>query len=76
MKMEKMPEVTRTSEGAFWKNSYENFDVEVYVPHSPLQGDILNYGFIAPYLLIFNDSHHNMWEVTSHCGPDLHFPDD
>ncbi len=55
MKMEKMPEVIRTSEGAFWKNSYENFDVEVYVPHSPLQGDILNYGFIAPYLLIFND---------------------
>lgn len=55
MKMEKMPEVTRTSEGAFWNNSYEKFDVEVYVPNSPLQGDILNYGFIAPYLLIFND---------------------
>ena len=55
MKMEKMPEVTRTNEGAFWSNSYEKFDVEVYVPHSPLQGDILNYGFIAPYLLIFND---------------------
>ena len=55
MKMEKMPEVTRTNDGAFWGNSYEKFDVEVYVPHSPLQGDILNYGFIAPYLLIFND---------------------
>ncbi len=55
MKMEKMPEVTRTNEGAFWSNSYEKFDVEVYVPHSPLQGDVLNYGFIAPYLLIFND---------------------
>ncbi len=55
MKMEKMPEVTRINEGAFWSNSYEKFDVEVYVPHSPLQGDILNYGFIAPYLLIFND---------------------
>ena len=55
MKMEKMPEVTKTEEGAFWSNSYEKFDVEVYVPHSPLQGDILNYGFMAPYLLIFND---------------------
>ena len=53
MKMEKMPEVTRTNDGAFWSNSYEKFDVEVYVPHSPLQGDILNYGFIAPYLLVF-----------------------
>ena len=55
MKMEKMPEVTRTNDGAFWSNSYGKFDVEVYVPNSPLQGDILNYGFIAPYLLIFND---------------------
>ena len=53
--MEKMPEVTRTSEGAFWNNSYEKFDADVYVPNSPLQGDILNYGFIAPYLLIFAD---------------------
>ncbi len=55
MKMEKMPEVTRTSEGVFWNNSYEKFDADVYVPNSPLQGDILNYGFIAPYLLIFAD---------------------
>ena len=55
MKMEKMPEVSRTSEGVFWNNSYEKFDADVYVPNSPLQGDILNYGFIAPYLLIFAD---------------------
>ena len=55
MKMEKMPEVTRIKEGAFWSNSYEKFDVDVYVPESPLEGDILNYGFMAPYLLIFAD---------------------
>lgn len=55
MKMEKMPEVTRTSEGVFWNNTYEKFDADVYVPNSPLHGDILNYGFIAPYLLIFAD---------------------
>ncbi len=55
MKMEKMPEVQTTSEGAFWKNTYEKFEVFVYVPESKLQGDILNYGFIAPYLLVFAD---------------------
>lgn len=55
MKMEKMPEVIRTNDGAFWGNSYEKFDVDVYVPNSPLEGDILNYGFMAPYLLIFTD---------------------
>ena len=55
MKMEKMPEVTRTNDGVFWSNSYEKFDVDVYVPVSPLEGDILNYGFMAPYLLILAD---------------------
>lgn len=53
MKMEKMPQVTTTEDGGFWKNTYEKFEARVYVPKSPLQGDILNYGFNAPYLLVF-----------------------
>lgn len=53
MKMEKMPEVQKTKDGAFWKNTYEKFEALVYVPDTKLQGDILNYGFIAPYLLVF-----------------------
>ena len=53
MKMEKMPEVKKTEEGAFWKNTYEKFEARIYVPKSLLQGDILNYGFNAPYLLVF-----------------------
>ena len=53
MKMEKMPEIQRTSDGAFWKNTYEKFEVLVYVPENKLEGDILNYGFNAPYLLVF-----------------------
>ena len=55
MKMEKMPEVVKTSDGAFWKNTYEKFEALVYVPETKLQGDILNYGFMAPYLLVFAD---------------------
>ena len=62
MKMEKMPEVTKTSDGVFWSNAYEKFDADVYVPKSPLQGDILNYGFMAPYLLIFADKKMNREE--------------
>ena len=53
MKMEKMPEVTKNENGAFWKNTYEKFEALVYVPKTQLQGDILNYGFNAPYLLVF-----------------------
>lgn len=52
--MEKMPEVTRKQDGSvFWKNTYNSFEATIYVPHSELPGDILNYGFIAPYLLVF-----------------------
>ena len=51
--MEKMPEIKKTEDGSFWKNTYEKFEARVYVPKSTLQGDILNYGFIAPYLLVF-----------------------
>ena len=52
--MEKMPEITRKQDGsAFWKNTYNNFEATIYVPKSPLPGDILNYGFMAPYLLVF-----------------------
>ena len=65
MKMEKMPEVTRTEDGAFWTNSYEKFDAHVYVPKSPFQGDILNYGFMAPYLLIFADKKMNREEEVA-----------
>lgn len=54
--MEKMPEITRKPDAsAFWKNTYKTFEAAVYVPHSDLPGDILNYGFIAPYLLVFAD---------------------
>ena len=56
--MEKMPEITRGADGAaFWKNTYDSFEATVYVPKSDLPGDILNYGFIAPYLLVFAEKH-------------------
>ena len=51
--MEKMPEVAKIASGVFWKNTYEKFEAQVYVPETKLQSDILNYGFNAPYLLVF-----------------------
>ena len=65
MKMEKMPEVIKTEDGAFWKNSYEKFEAQVYVPKSPLKGDILNYGFMAPYLLVFAEKSFSQEEQVS-----------
>ncbi len=63
--MEKMPDVKKTEEGAFWKNTYEKFEARVYVPNSPLQGDILNYGFNAPYLLVFAEKVFNEQEQVA-----------
>lgn len=65
MKMEKMPEVIKTEDGAFWKNSYKKFEAQVYVPKSPLQGHILNYGFMAPYLLVFAEKSFSQEEQIS-----------
>ena len=65
MKMEKMPEVIKTEDGAFWNNSYEKFEAQVYVPKSPLKGDILNYGFMAPYLLVFAEKSFSQEEQVS-----------
>lgn len=62
MKMKKMPEVTKTKDGAFWSNTYEKFEARVYVPKSDLKGDILNYGFMAPYLLVFAEKPLNQEE--------------
>ncbi len=37
----------------YWENRYESFYLQVYVPRSKVEGDINNYGFRAPLLLVF-----------------------
>ena len=50
-----MPEITKTERGSFWKNTYKTFEALVYVPVTKLNDNELNYGFIAPYILVFNE---------------------
>ena len=45
-----------SDKSAFWQKDYESFRVCVYKPFSSLNGDILNYGFIAPYLVVFAEN--------------------
>ena len=45
-----------SDKSAFWQKDYKNFRVCVYKPFSSLNGDILNYGFMAPYLVIFAEN--------------------
>ena len=54
MSMKEMPEMTALADGLMWSHTFEKFKAAVYVPKNDLMDDVLNYGFIAPYLLVFS----------------------
>ena len=39
--------------GKYWTHEYEHFSVMVYVPVGRPEADLINFGFKAPYLLVF-----------------------
>lgn len=55
MAMKEKPEIIQAKNGICWKHDFDSFKATVYVPmaEEKLQADILNYGFISPYLLVF-----------------------
>ena len=53
MSMKEMPVMKKVDGGVVWSHTFEKFKTTVYVPDNDLMDDVLNYGFIAPYLLVF-----------------------
>ena len=51
--MKEMPEMSAVDGGLMWTHIFEKFKATVFVPDNDLMDDVLNYGFIAPYLLVF-----------------------
>jgi poly(3-hydroxybutyrate) depolymerase len=54
--MIEMPEITKLEDGGcIWSHVFETFTATVYVPvaNKDLLSETLNYGFMAPYLLVF-----------------------
>ena len=54
MNMKEKPVVTHLMDGsAIWSHTFDTFEAVVYVPVNDKDDDILNYGYLAPYLLVF-----------------------
>ena len=56
MSMQEKPAVSVLPDGGkYWSHDYEHFSVMVYVPEGAPDADVINYGYKAPYLLVFGD---------------------
>ncbi|MBO4781556.1 MAG: hypothetical protein J5522_04090 [Lachnospiraceae bacterium] len=51
--MNEMPVTTKVDGGVCWEHTFERFSAVCYVPDNDKDDSLLNYGFIAPYLLVF-----------------------
>lgn len=59
------PVVKKLDDGSFWQKKYKSFEVSVYAPYANMNGDILNYGFIAPYLVVFAENKMSQEEMVN-----------
>jgi len=55
MPMMERPQVRETAGGKCWEHTFEKFGLKVYVPDNDLNGQVNNYGFRAPLLLVFEE---------------------
>lgn len=62
MGMEKMPQLVVLNDGSkMWENRFEKFEARVYMPKCDLLTDVINYGFMTPYMLVFEENKYT-WE--------------
>lgn len=64
MSMEKMPVIINLEDGSkIWEQRFEKFEAKVYLPKCDLPTDVINYGFVTPYLLVFEESKYTLDEA-------------
>lgn len=65
--MDKKPVVKAFADNSkIWNHSFENFKVKVYIPVTSLPEKIINFGYEAPYLLIFTEKELNDDEAKAY----------
>ena len=56
MALMERPIVTDTETGGrYWEHQYDSFYLKAYIPKSEIDGQVNNYGFQAPLLLVFEE---------------------
>lgn len=71
MAMKEKPIARDVTGGRMWENKFEKFYAKVFVPTSASICKIINYGYDAPYFLIFCDallSDDDAIKVANNCG--------
>ncbi|MBR3734666.1 MAG: hypothetical protein IKN07_02205, partial [Lachnospiraceae bacterium] len=53
--MEKKPEIRSINQCKYWENTFADFCVQVVKPECAEITEIVNYGFMTPYLLVFEE---------------------
>lgn len=68
MSFEKEPKMINLQDGtSYWSQDFNTFKATVYTPATSLPAHIINYGFIAPYLLIFSEKSDSPEEMIKLC---------
>lgn len=66
MAMMTRPEVTVMADGGkYFENTYEKFFLKAYVPANKIDGQVNNYNFRAPLLLVFEEKRSTMEEAVA-----------
>ncbi len=60
------PRVHTFEDGSkFWKKTYDKFEAKVFLPKSDPITDIVNFGFMTPYLLVFEEERRTPLEAKA-----------
>ena len=64
MAMMERPSVTVMADGGkYWEHEFEKFYLKVFVPKTEIDGEVVNYSFRAPLLLVFEENRKSMDEA-------------
>ena len=60
------PLVTKTADGGkYWEHTYEKFYLKAYLPATEIDGQVNNYTFRAPLLLVFEENRQSMEDAIA-----------